>query len=329
MAAQDRTTQASPIPIQLALQGGGAHGAFTWGVLDRLLEQPGLVVQSISGTSSGAMNACAVAQGWARGGAEGAREQLEAFWKAVSRSNTIADQWMMAARALNLDGWLAMQASAPLSTNPLRGLVQETFDMELLRRGPVRLHVAATRLRDGALVLFDNDRLSHDALLASACLPQLFPTVQIDGDGYWDGGYAGNPVLEPLLRKGSARDVVCVLLQPLDRQTIPSQPSDIAERAAQLGFAAAFVRELRSLSRARMRPPWSRIPWFTQDNTHRVRLHVISPADELVRSEGNSAMDTRWNQLQSLRAMGRAAADAWAAGGLSALGRSGTFSLED
>jgi len=297
-------------PLSLALQGGGAHGAFTWGVLDRLSEEPGFRVAAISATSSGAMNACAFAQGWARGGAEGAREALAAFWEAVSCHNAVADFWLTTARNLRLDAFLIN--TAPLSVNPLRALVESAFDMELLRSSPIRLHIAATRVRDGALALFDNAALSHDALLASACLPQWFPTVEIAGESYWDGGYAGNPALEPLLQPDGPRDILAVLLQP-EQRSVPQSARDIAERVAQLSFGSVFLRELRSLSCADRPSVWARLHGVLRPQP-RFRLQRICPAEEFTASDGNAASDTRLGHLQELRAHGRAAADAWLQG---------------
>lgn len=294
-------------PLSLALQGGGAHGAFTWGVLDRLCEEPGFRVAAISATSSGAMNACAFAQGWARGGAAGAREALAGFWEAVSCHNAVADFWLAAARSWRLDAFLIN--ASPLQANPLRALVEGAFDMDLLRRSPIRLHVAATRVRDGALTLFDNAALSHDALLASACLPQWFPTVEIAGEAYWDGGYAGNPALEPLLQPNGPRDILAVLLQP-EQRSVPQSARDIAERVAQLAFGSTYLRELRSLSCADRPTVWARLHGALRPQP-RFRLQRIFPAEEFTASDGNAASDTRLGHLQELRAHGREAAETW------------------
>jgi len=300
-------TFSSTQPVSLALQGGGAHGAFTWGVLERLSEEPGFRVAAISATSSGAMNACAFAQGWARGGAAGAREALAAFWEAVSCHNAVADFWLAAARNWRLDAFL-LNAS-PLQINPLRGLVESAFDMNLLRRSPLRLHIPATRVRDGALTVFDNAALSHDALLASACLPQWFPTVEIDGEAYWDGGYAGNPALEPLLQPDGPRDILAVLLQP-EQRSVPQSARDIAERINQLSFGSVFLRELRSLSCADRPSVWARLHGALRPQS-RFRLQRIHPAEEFTASDGNAASDTRLGHLQELRGHGRTAAEAW------------------
>jgi len=313
------------IPIKLALEGGGAHGAFTWGVLDRLMELPGLQIESISATSSGAMNAAALAQGWQQNGAAGARESLDAFWLNLSRQNAMADWWLAAAGMFDPGLW-RKTPSAPMQSNPLRRLVEESFEIELLRHGPIKLHLAATRVRDGALTLFDNTQLSHDALLASACLPQWFTAVVIDGEAYWDGGFAGNPVLEPLLGSG-ADDLLCVLLQPLERTDLPSTARDIAELAAQMSFSSAFKRELRDLARTRQRIGPHLVISAEVKRLKRLRLHMVTPNEALTLREGHSAVDTRLPQLQALRELGREAAEAWCARHQDDLGQRESFAL--
>lgn len=298
--------------VSLALQGGGAHGAFTWGALDRLLEQPGLVIRSISGTSSGAMNACALAQGWKAGGAEGARASLTRFWEELAAQQAMSNWWASIARTLVPHA--AWSSVGPLPQNPLEGLVEGFFDMTSIARGPIQVHLAATRVDNGQLEIFSGERLSHQALLASACIPQWYPPVEIDGTVFWDGGYAGNPALEPLLGESGPDDLLCILLQPDTRAPPPSMASDIAERAAQLGFSAAFQRELRDLelTRERLKKRW----WLGRHEKRlaRLRIHLLRPPETLVAREGNSAMDTREGHLRRLHALGREAAEVWLKG---------------
>ena len=294
--------------IKLALQGGGAHGAFTWGVLDRVLQVPGLQISAVSGTSSGAMNAAALVQGWQRGGAQGARAALGEFWEAVAKHNAMADWWAAGARAWSDTAWFKPSLS-PLSFNAMRPLVEGFFDIDALRHAPIALHVAATRVRDGALVVFDGDGISHEALLASSCLPQWFPAVEIDGEAYWDGGFAGNPALEPLLTEpGDA--LLCVLVQPLQLGQVPRQSSDILDVSAQLAFGTAFRRELRDLALARQRAEHRFLPSARERALRRLRLQIIAPEDGLG-ALGHVATDTRLHQLQALHDRGYATADAW------------------
>jgi NTE family protein len=315
------------VSLKLALQGGGAHGAFTWGALDRLLEWPGLVVEAVSGTSSGAMNAAALAQGWARDGAAGARAALDAFWGSLAGRNAVADWWR--AQALPFGDamvWPPAATAAPGGINPLRPLVEECFDEDVLRHGPVTLHVAATRMRDGALTVFSGERLGHDALLASASLPPWFPPTEIDGESYWDGGFAGNPVLEPLLGAGSD-DLLCVLLQPLARRAMPRNAREALMLSAEFSFGAAFARELRDLAGARRQAAHRLWPGHAERRLRDLRLHSIAPEEGLA-ALGHSAADTRTNQLRALHDLGWEAADRWLARHGEALGHRGTFDID-
>ena len=315
------------LPVKLALQGGGAHGAFTWGALDRLLQWPGLAVEAISGPSSGAMNAAALAQGWARGGAPGARASLDDFWTSLAGRNAVADWWR--APVLPFGDALPWPALAPAGNggiNPLRAFVEEFFDEAVLRHGPVRLHVAATRMRDGALVVFSGARLGHDALLASASLPPWFPPTEIDGEAYWDGGFAGNPALEPLLGTGSD-DLLCVLLQPLERRAMPRNAREALMLSAEFSFGAAFARELRDLAAARRQATHHLWPSPAERKLRDLRLHVMAP-DEGLSALGHSAADTRTNRLRALHDLGWEAADRWLARNGAALGHRATFALD-
>jgi NTE family protein len=312
---------AGNLVIKLALQGGGAHGAFTWGVLDRLLQVPGLRISAVSGTSSGAMNAAALAQGWQHDGAQGARDALAQFWEAVARHNAMADWWAAGARAWSDTAWFKPNLS-PLSFNAMRPLVEGFFDVQALRRSPVALHVAATRVRDGALVIFQGERLSHDALLASSCLPQWFPAVEIDGEAYWDGGFAGNPALEPLLAE-PGDTLLCVLVQPLQLGQVPRQSSDILDVSAQLAFGTAFRRELRDLATACRRASHRFLLSARERELRRLQLRIIAPTDGLG-ALGHTATDTRLHQLHALHERGYAAADTWWQHDGKSLGGAGT-----
>lgn len=316
------------LTLKLALQGGGAHGAFTWGALDRLLELPGLTVSAVSGTSSGAMNAAALAQGWARGGAAGARASLDEFWLGLAGRNAVADWWHAQSRLFG-DAMPWPQppvAAASGGLNPLRPLVQEFFDEDTLRHGPVALYVAATRMRDGGLEVFCGARLSHDALLASASLPPWFAPTEIDGEAYWDGGFAGNPALEPLLGL-PGDDLLCVLLQPQQRELMPRTAREALLLSAELSFGAAFARELRDLAAARAQASAHRWPKPAERKLRELRLHLLAPAEGLA-ALGHSAADTRTSQLRALHELGRDTAERWLARHAQDLGRRGSFALE-
>jgi len=305
-------------PLSLALQGGGAHGAFTWGVLDRLLEESAFHVDGVSATSSGAMNALALAQGWLDGGREGARAALAGLWEAVANQASLL-RWAFSTPAgaatetllLGLTRYFTPQEINPLGINPLRDIALARFDFERLREhAPFRLYLAATRVRDGRLVLFGDGDLGIEALLASTCLPQLFAPVEIGGESYWDGGYAGNPALEPLIYQCRSADILCVLVQPLEA-TPPRSVRGIQERITELGFSTTFLRELDTVRRAqksllRTFP----LSWIGR-RLKSLRIDMIEPGESLAEHSAKTRLNTRLGFLHNLRDIGRDCAQAW------------------
>ena len=313
-------------PLSLALQGGGAHGAYTWGVLDRLLEDD-WQLDGVSGTSAGAMNAVALAQGWTTGGAEGARAALEAFWMAVGDStpfhldlmhslNPAQDGGLPA--PMNMMLGLARLFSPyqlnPFELNPLRDVVRAQFDFERLRRScPLKLFLAATQVRTGKVRLFRTRELSEDALLASACLPTLHHAVEIDGEQYWDGGFTANPAIYPLMYECTTPDVLLVLLNPLLRDDAPRSATDIAARSMELGFSTTFLREMRMIAHARSYVSETS-SWLPRGRLERklmrLRFHLID-ARELGDIGGDSKLNASTRFLLRLRELGRARTDDW------------------
>ncbi len=306
------------LTLSLALQGGGAHGAFTWGVLDRLLEEPLLQFDGISATSSGAMNALALAQGWLDGGRDGARVALSRLWESVAAQANMT-RWAFASGGtagesmlLGLTRYFTPQEINPLGINPLREIAAALFDFERLRRAaPFRLFLAATRVRDGALAIFDDSRISLDALLASTCLPQMFAPVEIDGEIYWDGGYAGNPALEPLIYQLRSRDLLCVLVQPLEQPQAPRSARDIRERISELGFSTTFLRELETVRRAQEYLAYAfPISWIGR-RIKRLRITLIEPGESLDAYSAKTKVSPSLGFLRELRDIGRERADQW------------------
>jgi NTE family protein len=323
---------ATPSRINLALQGGGAHGAFTWGVLERLLAEPWFEPEGISGTSSGAMNAVALAQGWLEGGRNGAIATLRRLWEAVAAQQRLLGPALAAPMAYPADAllrgvttYLAPSQVNPLGINPLRVIAERLFDFAALRNGPIRVFVAATRVRDGALAVFGNATLDVDALLASTCLPQIFPPVRIDGTLYWDGGYAGNPVLEPLICECAAADILCVLVQPLAHDVDPVTARQIAERVAELGFSTTFLREIEALRRARRQLGRSPGTSAFDHRLQALRAHLIEPGEALAGLGAETRLDMRPRFLEELRELGNDCADAWLGRHRDAIGRRGTW----
>ena len=247
-----------PILVDLALQGGGAHGAFTWGVLDRLLEEPWLKIEGISGTSAGAMNAAVLAQGLASGGVDGAKTALAQFWRRVSDAALISPfrrspldmllgRWTLDTSPMFLTLDLMARIFSPYDlnphgANPLREILARSIDFKHLAEAPVKLFVTATNVHSGQGRVFRNAELTPEVLLASACLPTLFQAVEIDGEAYWDGGYAGNPTITPLIRECQSSDTILVQVNPVERPGTPRTARDIVNRLNEVSFNATLAQ---------------------------------------------------------------------------------------
>jgi NTE family protein len=341
MANRRRTacaTPAAPPPIDLALQGGGAHGAFTWGVLDRLLEDEELVFDGVSGTSAGAMNAAVMACGLATGGRAGARAALDAFWNDVASQGRCFGQgtpwavdlgsaWPLAwpadlnplhAWTSQWLRWLSPYQWNPLGLDPLREVVQRHVRPAELRRAPVAVFVTATSVRTGQPRVFSCSDLSVDALLASACLPQLFRAVHIDGEPYWDGGYSGNPALWPLIYRTAALDLVLVRINPLERARLPATADEIADRVNEITFNAGLVGELRAIAFVHKLVSEGRV----ETSRHKdLRLHMVADDEGMAPLPPSSKLNTERSFLLRLRGLGRDAAQRWLQAHRSDLGR--------
>lgn len=375
--------------IDLALQGGGSHGAFTWGVLDALLEDGRLAFDGVSGTSAGAMNAAVLATGYARGGREGARAALRAFWSEIGGSpgclggqkglagiggaqlfgmsagtavattgapgavaspvggqafawpgaspfalpGTAAPMWPTS--LFNLDAWplytlwdafwksLSPYQFNPLNLNPLRTVLEKHVDLALLRGGPLKVFVTATAVSTGQPRVFSGESLSLDALLASACLPQVFQSVMIDrGDGvdeaYWDGGFAGNPALWPLIYETATSDVLLVQINPLVRPGVPTSVSDIADRVNEITFNASLVAEMRAIAFVQKLIDQGKLELDDYKNLH---LHRVADEAGLAPYDASSKLNTDARLLHELFELGRAAAVKWLAAHLADVGQ--------
>ena len=232
--------------VNLALQGGSAHGAFTWGVLDRLLEDPRIEVEGVSATSAGAMNAAVIAQGLTTGGRKGAREALEEFWLGVARISAP----LGALQLFELvSRFLSPYQLNPLNYNPLRQLIQRVIDFERLRQGSAsKLFLPATNVRTGKIKVCTDKEITADCGLASACLPYLYQAVEVDGEYYWDGGYMGNPALFPLIYSCLSRDILIVHVNPIERPDRPTSAREIMNRVNEISFNSSLMREMRAVA---------------------------------------------------------------------------------
>jgi NTE family protein len=329
-----------PPAIDLALQGGGSHGAFTWGVLDRLLEDDAIAFDGISGTSAGAMNAAVMATGLAEGGRAGARAALRAFWLDVADAGACfgslvpegAEIWAQAWSQLWGRAW--MQAVMPYTSpytfaafdwNPLRTVLERHVREDALRQAPVQLFITATAVRTGQPRIFRREDLSLDALLASACLPRLFQAVVIDGEPYWDGGYSGNPALWPLIYETRSLDLMLVRINPLVHADLPDTAAEIDDRLNALTFNAGLVGELRAIHFVQQLVGQGRLDAQQYKN---LRLHMIGDDAHLSALGASSKLDTSRQHLQRLHAWGRTAADDWLAAHRPCLGVRGTVDIE-
>lgn len=307
--------------VDLALQGGGAHGAFTWGVIDRLLEEPWLGVDAISGTSAGAMNAAVMADGFVGGGAQGAKDALSGFWRRVADAaafsplrrsplDVMLGKWSLdtSPAFITLDIMSRLFSPYDLNPNgmnPLREILAQSVDFDRLARSPIKLFVTATNVRTGRGRIFRNGQITPDVLLASACLPTMFQAIEIDGDPYWDGGYAGNPTITPLVRESDAYDVILVQINPRERPGTPRTAAEILNRLNEVSFNATLLKEIRMIALLRQvaDPGSGEGARWADMRTHRIMSEMMVDLGH------SSKLNAEWPFLTMLRDEGRRAAE--------------------
>ncbi len=329
----------SPVLIDLALQGGGAHGAFTWGVLDRLLEEDWLKIEGISGTSAGAMNATVLVSGHAQGGVAGAKASLEAFWRAVSDAarfspfrrspfDILTGQWTIDNSSLFIAFDLMARVVSPYDLNPnglnpLSDVLAKCIDFDLIDRAPIKLYVTATNVRTGRGRVFRNVELTPDVLLASACLPAMFRAVEIDGEAYWDGGFAGNPTITPLVQECDSKDTVLVQVNPVERPGTPRSAREIVNRMNEVSFNATLLKELRMIAVLRqVTDPGN------AEGARWADMHIHRIASDLMKKLGySSKLNAEWEFLTMLRDEGRRAAEAFLDAHADDVGKRSTLDL--
>lgn len=329
--------------IDLALQGGGAHGALTWGVLDRILEDERLEIDGISGTSAGAMNAVVVADGLQRGGRNAARESLYTFWRAVSDAAQFSpiqrSPWDRLIGNYSLDyspGYLFYESLSqlippaklnPFGINPLRDLLAEQVDFERVNIcGKVKVYITATNVRTGRPHIFRQPDLTVDSVMASACLPFVFEAVEIDGEAYWDGGYSGNPALYPLVDDQGCRDLVVVQINPIVRRRLPETSREILNRLNEITFNSSLIKELRSIH---LLHQLIESEGLEMESYRAMRLHLIHAEQEVQELSASSKMNAEWRFLTLLFDKGRTWADVWLKQNFDAIGERSTFDLNE
>jgi NTE family protein len=321
--------------INLALQGGGAHGAFTWGVLDRLLDEKDLAFEGLSATSAGAMNAAVFAHGLAVNGREGARKALTGYWKRVSDAaklgplqptpidRMVGDHRLTWSPVFSLMGFMTRVLSPyefnPADYNPLRDVVEQSIDFDVLKRVdcPVKLFLSATNVRTGKVKVFSGKEISVSAVMASACLPTIFHAVEIDGEAYWDGGYMGNPALFPLIYNCKSTDIVIVHINPLFRKEVPRAAGDILNRINEISFNSSLMREMRAVSFVTRLVTQNRI---VDEELPHVLIHSIADDEFMGGLSPTSKYNADWDFLTFLRDQGRKCAEDWLANNFVKLG---------
>lgn len=332
--------------INLALQGGGAHGAFTWGILDRFLEKDLFDIEGISSTSAGSMNAVILAQGLMEGGNDGARQLLYNFWHAMSLSAEASGLTLFT----QLDAWSAAYSKVPLSfnffstmmnlfspyefnpfnINPLRQVLENLIDIEKIKReSKLKLFICSTNVRTGKIRIFNEEELSIDAILASACLPKLFQAVKVDDDYYWDGGYLGNPAIFPLIYDTKTRDILILHVVPIVRNEIPQTVIEIDSRLREVSFNSSLMREMRAIAFVSklIENDWIKPEY--KDKLKKLNVHCLRADHALKEFPMASVYLPKWDFLLQLRDLGRTAADEWLDKHYHAIGRKSTVDFAE
>jgi len=326
--------------VDLALQGGGSHGAFTWGVLDRLMDEPWLRIDGISGTSAGAMNAVVLAGGFVADGPAGAKSALSAFWRRVADSarfspirrspfDVVLGRWTLDTSPVYLAFDLASRMFSPYDlkfagANPLQRVLADSVDFAQVARSPIRLFVTATNVHTGRGRVFRNAELTPDIVLASACLPTLFRAIEIDGQSYWDGGYAGNPTITPLVRESDSHDTLLVAVNPIERPETPRSAREILDRVNEVSFNATLLKELRMIALLRQV-----VDAGTSEGRKwaEMRMHLVT-SKVLADLGASSKFNAEWDFLCMLRDEGRRAAEAFLAANSQNIGKRSSMDLD-
>lgn len=336
--------------INLALQGGGAHGAYAWGVLDAFAEDERLDVDGITATSAGAMNAAVYAYGKMKGGYEGAREALYQFWSDISQAGQVFSpvrktplDWFgeltggldQSASYLMFDSFTRMVSPYefnPLNINPLKAVLEKNVDFDELHEcTSTQLFISATNVRTNKIKVFRNKEVTADAVLASACLPMLFQAVEIEGEAYWDGGYMGNPALYPLIYHTETDDILVLHINPLERDEIPKRAHEIANRINEISFNSSLLRELRTFEFVKriVEQEWVKEEYRHHFKFNRLCMHSIRADQVLCDLSVASKFSPDWSFLLDLHDRGRAEAQQWLANHYDDIGKRSTFDLRE
>ena len=341
VAAPAVVRRTEPKRINMALQGGGAHGAFGWGVMDKFLEDGRVEIEGLSGTSAGSMNAVVYAYGKLKGN-DGAREALHDFWKAISDAgqkyaikkmpwdvSTVPKENPLADMMKSMMSSFSPYQMNPMNYNPLRDVLEQQVDFAELERSQLtKLFICATNVRTGKVKIFHTPEVTADVVLASACLPQVFQAVEINGEHYWDGGYMGNPVLYPLFYYTESRDVVILHINPIERPGPPTTSADIANRLNEITFNSSLIKELRSVYFVQKLLDDGWIKDEHRDKLKYVLIHSVRADNAMSDLSSASKMSSDWGFLTMLRDRGRALAAEWLTHNFEHLGVRSTVDLK-
>jgi len=331
-----------PTTINIDRQGGGAHGASSWGVSDHLREEERIAIEGISATSAGAMNAAVFTYGYALGGRDGAKKALAGFWRRISQAaaqGPLQPSWldkMMGNHSLQFSPAFVMADLMtrlfspyelnPLNRNPLKDVLEASVDFEALRRSdcPIKLYLSATNVRSGKVKVFERHEICADRVLASGCLPFMFQAVEIEGEHYWDGGYMGNPAIFPLIYGCESSDVVIVHINPLERPELPRSATEILNRINEISFNSSLMREMRAINFVTKLIDDGRV---NGEGLRRLLVHSIAADEVMVKLGVSSKLNADWDFLVHLHAAGRSYTEAWIAANFDRLGRESTTDI--
>lgn len=329
--------------INLALQGGGAHGAFTWGVLDALLERDVFDIEAVTGTSAGAVNAAVLAYGLTIGGVEKARQLLREFWYRVSIAASMSPMQMtwwdklMGGKKMDFSpSFMAMEMMTRMFSpyqfnlmdyNPLRDILNELVDFKVLReQKDIKVFITATHVRTGKPRIFTTEEMTLDMVMASTCLPFLYKTVEVNGEPYWDGGYSGNPALFPLFYKASCRDILLVQINPMYVEDVPTGATQILDRVNEISFNASLLREMRAVEFVGRLVSEGTLK---EGNYKKMHIHMIEAQDVMASMDYSSKLNADWDFLQHLQEIGRQSSADWLKSHLHCVGERSSIDLRE
>lgn len=328
--------------LNLALQGGGSHGAFTWGVLDRLLEEKDLEITGVSGTSAGAVNGSALVYGLLTGGAEKAKEVLKSVWwenSQMAQFSPFKQTWldrldnpgnidhnMLFAIGNLLTPLLSPYQCNPFNFNPMKNILNKVIDFSVIQQNDkVKLFLSASNIRTSKVKVFPNNEITVDTVLASSCLPTVFQAVEIDGEHYWDGGYLGNPAMFPLFENTDCKDLLVIQIDSTDYRKLPTTPTDIMDRVTSMSFNSSLMREMRAIHFVNKIVDKG---FDDGGNLQKINIHLIRPEETMSELNMSSKVNAAWDFLTYLRDCGRMKADAWLQDNYALVGKSSSCDIE-